>query len=352
MYTVRSPEVFAMAIDVRALPCAILLSVAPCLVAASLPKSSPEEVGLSADRLKRVHALVERYIDKGEIAGAVSLVARRGRVAHFEAQGVMDLDTKKPMRTDVIFRLASMTKPVTSLAVMMLHEEGHFLLEDPVSKFLPEFKNPKVAIANTPNERQTAGYRLVPAEREITIRHLLTHSAGLASGSGGPTLALVKSLSRKPEDVLADHIRKLAELPLNFQPGAAWEYGPATDVLGRLVEVVSGQSLDAFFRERILGRLGMNDTWFYLPQDRIPRLATAYTKQGDALKKLTALGPANPAGRFFSGAGGLAGTAEDYFRLCQLLLNGGQLDGTRLVSRKTIEMMTANQIGRLPMWQD
>src|SRR5260221_2357978 len=274
MYTVRSPGEFEMNIDARAIRCAILLSVGTCLVAASLPKSSPEEVGLSADRLKRVHALVERYIDKGEVAGAVSLVARRGRVAHFEAQGVMDLDTKKPMRTDVIFRLASMTKPVTSLAVMMLHEEGHFLLEDPLSKVLPEFKQPKVAIANAPNERETAGYRLVPAEREITIRQLLTHTAGLASGSGGPTLALVKSISRKPEDVLADHIRKLAELPLNFQPGAAWEYGPATDVLGRLVEAVSGKSLDAFFRERILGRLGMNDTWFYRPQDRIPRLAT------------------------------------------------------------------------------
>jgi CubicO group peptidase (beta-lactamase class C family) len=235
---------------------------------------------------------------------------------------------------------------------MMLHEEGHFLLEDPVSKFLPEFKNPKVAIANAPHERSEGGYRLVPAEREITIRHLLTHTAGLASGSGGPTLAAVKQLTHKPEDLLADHVRRLAVLPLNFQPGAAWEYGPATDVLGRLVEVVSGQPLDAFFRERILGRLGMNDTWFYLPQDRIPRLATAYTKQGDTLKKLTAPGPANPSGRFFSGAGGLAGTAEDYFRFCQMLLNGGQLDGTRLVSRKTIEMMTANQIGRLPLWQD
>src|SRR5438876_7634521 len=146
------------------------------------------------------------------------------------------------------------------------------------------------SIANAPHERQEGGYRLVPAEREITIRHLLTHSAGLASGSGGPTLALSKQLSasRKPEDLLADRIRRLAALPLNFQPGAAWEYGPATDVLGRLVEVVSGQSLDAFVRERILGRLGMTDTWFYLPQDRIPRLATAYTKQADALKKLTA----------------------------------------------------------------
>ena len=341
-----------MNLDVRALCRAILLLAAPCLFAASLPKSNPEDVGLSADRLKRVHLLVQRYIEKGEIAGAVSLVARRGRVAHLEAQGVMDLETKKPMRPDMIFRLASMTKPVTSLAVMMLHEEGRFLLEDPVSKFLPEFKNPKVAIANAPHERSEGGYRLVPADREITIRHLLTHTAGLASGSGGPTLALVKQLTHKPEDLLADHIRRLAALPLNFQPGAAWEYGPATDVLGRLVEVVSGQSLDAFFRERILGRLGMSDTWFYLPQDRLPRLTTAYTRQGDTLKKLTAPGPANPDGRFFSGAGGLAGTAEDYFRFCQMLLNGGQLDGTRLVSRKTIEMMTANQIGRLPLWQD
>lgn len=333
---------------------AVLLLAAPCLFAASLPKSAPEEVGLSAERLKRVHALVQRYIDQGEIAGAVSLVARRGRIAHFESQGVMDLESKKPMKSDTIFRLASMTKPITSIAVMMLHEEGRFLLDDPISKFLPEFKNPKVAIANKPNERELEGYRLVPAEREITIRHLLTHSAGLASGSGGPTIDMAKKLtgSRKPDDLLADYIRRLAALPLNFQPGTAWEYGPATDVLGRLVEVVSGQPLDKFFRERILGRLGMNDTWFYLPADRLPRLASAYTKENGGLKKLTAPGPANPDGKYFSGAGGLAGTAEDYFRFCQMLLGNGQADGVRLVSRKTIEMMTANQIGRIPLWQD
>jgi CubicO group peptidase (beta-lactamase class C family) len=266
----------------------------------------------------------------------------------------MDLETRKPMPSDAIFRLASMTKPITSIAVMMLHEEGRFLLDDPVSKFLPEFKNPKVALPNAPNERADAGYRLVPADREITIRHLLTHTAGLASGSSGPTVAMLKALSsaRKPEDVLADYIHRLAELPLNFQPGTAWEYGPATDVLGRLVEVVSGQPLDQFLRQRILGPLSMNDTWFYLPQDRIPRLATAYTKQAGALKKLTAAGPADPNGRFFSGAGGLAGTAEDYYRFCQMLLNGGQFNGTRLVSRKTIEMMTTNNIGHLPLWQD
>lgn len=330
------------------------LLLVPCAFTASLPKSSPEEAGLSSDRLKRVHALVQRYIDQGEIAGAVSLVARRGHVAYFESQGVMDLDSKQPMQQDAIFRLASMTKPVTSLAVMMLHEEGRFLLEEPVSKWLPEFKNPKVAIANGPSERHEGGYRLVPADREITIRHLLTHTAGLASGTAGPTVGLLQKSNalNKPEDLLADRMHRLAELPLNFQPGAAWEYGPATDVLGRLVEVISGQPLDVFFRQHILDPLGMKDTWFYLSPDRIPRLATAYTKEGGKLKKQTALGPANPAGRYFSGAGGLAGTAEDYFRLCQMFLNGGQLGNTRLVSRKTVEMMTANQIGDFPLWQD
>ena len=333
---------------------AVLLLSVGFLFSATLPKSSPEEIGLSAERLQRVHAVLQRYIDQGEIAGAVSLVARRGRIAHFEAQGVMDLETRKPMRTDAIFRLASMTKPVTSLSVMMLHEEGRFLLDDPVSKFLPEFKNVKVAVANAPNERHEGGYRTVPAEREITIRHLLTHTAGLASGSGGPTLAASKTLAafRKPESQLSEYITHLAELPLNFQPGTAWEYGPATDVLGRLVEVVSGQPLDQFFRQRIFDKLAMNDTRFYLPDDRLPRLVTAYAKKGGKLEKLTAPNNESRNGRFFSGAGGLAGTAEDYFRFCQMLLNGGQFDGTRLVSRKTMEMMTANQIGHIPLWQD
>lgn len=326
----------------------ILLLIGSALFSATLPK----EAGLSPERLKRVTALVQRYIDKGEIAGAVSLVARRGRIAQFEAQGVMDLESRKPMSTNTIFRLASMTKPVTSLAVMMLHEDGRFLLDDPVSKFLPEFKSPKVAVANAANERHEGGSRLVPAEREITIRHLLTHTAGLASGTSGPTIDALKKIPRKPEETLDVYIHRLAELPLNFQPGTAWEYGPATDVLGRLVEVVSGQSLDQFFRQRILDPLAMKDTWFYLPSELTPRLATAYAKQGNILTKLTAPGPANPNGKFFSGAGGLAGTAEDYFRFCQMLLNGGQLDNTRLVSRKTIEMMTANNIAKLPLWQD
>jgi CubicO group peptidase (beta-lactamase class C family) len=335
---------------------AALLAALSLVPAATLPKSNPEEAGISRDRLRRVHDVLQGYIDRGEVAGTVALVARKGRVVHMEAQGLSDLETKKPMTTDAIFRLASMTKPITSIAVMMLHEEGRFLLDDPISKFLPEFKNPKVAVANAPNERADGGYRVVPAEREITVRHILTHSAGLASGTAGPTMDLVKNLAagrNREKDVLADYIGRLAALPLNFQPGTAWEYGPGTDVCGRLVEVVSGRTLDQFFRERILGQLGMDDTWFYLPDAKLARLTTAY-KKGDrgALEKLPAPGPASRVSRYYSGGGGLAGTAEDYFRFAQMLLNGGQLDGKRLVSRKTIEMMTTSNIGRIPLWQE
>ncbi|MFN7921887.1 MAG: serine hydrolase domain-containing protein [Bryobacteraceae bacterium] len=330
------------------------LILASALAAATLPKSNPEDVGISSGRLQRVHAMLQRYIDSGEIAGSVALIARKGRIAHFEAQGVMDLESKKPMRTGTIFRLASMTKPVTSIATMMLLEEGKFLLDDPISKFLPEFKNPKVAVANAPNQRFDDGFRTVPAEREITIRHLLTHTAGLASGSGGPTLAMSKRLAQfsKPENTMAEYTAELAKMPLNFQPGTAWEYGPATNVLGRLVEVISGQPLDQFFEQRIFRPLGMTDTAFYLSDDRLPRLASAYKKSSAGLEKLTAPGPTARNGRYFAGAGGLAGTAEDYLRFCQMLLNGGQLDGYRLVSRKTTESMTTNHIGPLTLWDD
>ena len=336
-------------------PLLIVPLLLTALPGAVIPKAaSPEEAGLSAQRLRRVHDLLQRYIDKGEIAGSVALVARHGKLVHLEAQGVMDLATKEPMKTDSIFRLASMTKPITSIAVMMLHEEGHFLLDEPVSRFLPEFQSMKVAVPNAPNERAGAGYRLEPAARAISIRHLLTHTAGLPSGTAGPTVDAYKALAaaRKLNDTMADNVRRLAALPLNFHPGDHWEYGPATDVLGRLVEVISGKTLAEFFEQRILRPLGMKDTAFYLPDDRLPRLTAAYAKKDGKLEKLTAAGPAERNGRYFSGGGGLAGTAEDYVRFGQMLLNGGQLDGLRLVSRKTMEAMTANQIGELPLWQD
>lgn len=332
----------------------IVAVLAAQLVAAKLPSAKPEEVGISSERLKRVHDAMQRYIDSGEVAGTVTLVARKGRVVLLEAQGVSDIATRQPMRTDHIFRLASMTKPITSIAAMMLHEESRFLLHDPLSKFLPEFASVQVALANKPNERFADGYHLVPADRPITIQHILTHTAGLASGSGGATMDLSKKLGaqRKSTDVLADYIARLAKLPLNFQPGTAWEYGPGTDVVGRLVEVVSGMTLDQFFRKRILDPLGMADTQFYLPDNQIARLTTAYQKKDGKLEALTAPGPAARNGRYYSGGGGLAGSIEDYYRFTQMLLNGGQLNGTRLVGRKTMDLMTANHIGRLPMWQD
>lgn len=321
--------------------------------AAPLPKAAPAQVGVSAERLGRVRALVQRYIDRGEIAGAVSMVARHGKVIHFEAQGVSDLETKAPLRTDAIFQLASMTKPFTSLAVMMLHEEGRFLLDDPISKFLPEFKDMKVAVANAPNERAAGAFRLEPAARPITIRHLLTHTSGIVYGTSGPVANVAKQANalRKPNDVLADYTKRLAALPLNFNPGDRWEYGLSVNVLGRLVEVVSGQSLDEFFRRHIFEPLGMRDTFSYLPDDRIARFVSPYKPKdgGAGLEKRTELGPASRTRQLFTGGGGLAGTAEDYMRFCQMLIAGGQLDGTRLVSRKTIEAMTANQIGPLTL---
>lgn len=329
-------------------------ALALLIPAATIPSGRPEDAGLSAERLRRVHDVMKRYIDSGEVAGTVTLVARKGRVVHLEAQGYSDLAARTPMRTDHIFRLASMTKPVTSVAAMILLEEGRYQLHDPLSKFLPEFKEMKVAVANRPHERLAPGYRLVPAERDITIEHVLTHTAGLATETSGPLADLVRQLKteQKPDDVLADRIRRLAKLPLSFQPGTAWEYGAGTDVVGRLVEVVSGQTLDAFFRSRILDPLGMSDTHFYLPGSHLPRLASAYEKKDGKLVKLTAEGPAQRNGRYFSGGGGLAGSIEDYYRFSQMLLSGGRLDAARIVSRKTVELMTRNHIGNLPMWED
>ncbi|MBI3473594.1 MAG: beta-lactamase family protein, partial [Candidatus Solibacter usitatus] len=192
--------------------------------AGSLPAGKPEEVGLSSQRLARIRPAIQRYLDRNEIAGAVTLVARRGRIAHLETHGVIDLESKRPVEPDTLFRIASMTKPITSVAVMMLYEEGRFQLLDPVSKFIPEFKNPRVAVVSQPHELTEAAFRTVPAEREITIRDLLAHTAGLANNYNGPTIELYKKLAleRKPEDSIGDAMKRLAKLPLNFQPGTAW----------------------------------------------------------------------------------------------------------------------------------
>ncbi len=321
------------------------LSALP-LVAASIPSAKPEEVGLSSERLGRVHEAVQRHIDAQNICGAVTIVARRGRIAHFEAHGVMDLESKKPMAKDAVFRLASMTKPITSVAVMMLVEEGKIRLNDPVSRFIPEFKSLKVAM---PVETATPGrgseIYVIPASREITIQDLLTHTSGVVSGGLGARQAS-KLAPKNPNDTLADYIPRLAAVPLDFQPGSQWSYsgtaGP--DILGRIVELVSGTTYDVYLRQRIFDPLGMKDTFFYPAEDRKPRLVTLYQRTAEGLSKSQ-----NQDGfstkTYFSGGAGLMSTPEDYLQFAQMLANGGELNGKRLLSPRTVELMAANHVG-------
>ena len=332
---------------------AVLVACTP-LLAAPPALSRPDAAGMSAERLERLNAAMRGYIDRGQVAGTVTLVARRGKVVHLEAQGAVDVESKAPMRADTIFRLASMTKPITSVAVMMLAEEGRLQLTDPVSKFIPEFKNPKVVVMNFPGSSRS-GSRLVPADREITIQDLLTHTAGLVTN----TSVLLQhewddfQQGGSPGEDIGAYTRRLAKVPLHFQPGTAWEYGPATNVLGYLVEVVSGERFDRFLERRIFRPLDMPDTFFYVPDDKLPRLATLHVASATARVKV-ARGPAETRGSqvFFAGAGGLFSTAGDYWRFCQMLVNHGTFNGTRLLSRKSIERMTANHIGNLPIWPD
>jgi CubicO group peptidase (beta-lactamase class C family) len=313
------------------------------LSAASIQEIKPEDVGLSRDRLLRIHDAIQRHIDAHQIAGAVTLVAKKGRIAHFEAHGAMDLDAKKPMAKDSIFRIFSMSKPIAGTAILMLLEEGKVRLNDPVSKFIPEFNGMKVAVAlDRPANAPAAPIQFytMPATREITVQDLLTHVSGLASG--GPSAAEMPRIARKPTDALADYIPRLGTTPLDFQPGSRWRYSPGAgfDTLGRIVEVASGQPFDQFLRQRIFEPLGMKNTFFYPPQDRLPRVATAYHRAADALQKVE-----NPnflvSTTYFSGAGGLLSDAEDYAQFAEMLLEGGQLRGKRLLSPKTVELMAS-----------
>lgn len=327
--------------------------------ARGLPAGKPEEVGMSSERLGRIRVAMQRYVDRGLVPGVVTLVARRGRLVHFEAIGYRDVEAKAPMTTDTIFRLASMTKPIASVALMMLYEEGHFLLSDPISKFLPEFTNMKVAQAAPADERSGAPYKLVPATRPITFKHVLTHTAGFPNTYRGITREEYSRVypRKNPNETIADAVKRLAAMPLNFNPGEAWEYGPATDVVGRLVEVISGMKFDEYLRKEIFEPLKMNDTYFYLPAAKVKRFAATYEPDKNNGNKIKLAEAPNAESRYvkephnyFSGAGGLAGTATDYVRFQQMMLNGGELDGVRILGRKTVELMTTNHIGDLPVW--
>ena len=279
-----------------------------------------------------------RHVAARDISGAVTIVARRGRVVHFEAHGLMDLEAKKPMTKDALFRLASSSKPITAAAILMLMEDGKLKLTDPVAKYIPEFKNSKVALetvrgAVPMSDQPPAGgdrYYVVPANHDITIIDLLTHTSGLATG--GITNEDFQSLlkTRKPADTLADFIPRLGALPLDFQPGAAWRYSGQAgfDTLGRIVEIASGSTFDQFLRHRLFDPLAMTNTWFNVPEKDVARVANIYRKTPNGLEKGAQLAIGTQA--YFSGAGGLTCTAEDYLQFAQMLANGGQLNGQRI----------------------
>ena len=306
-----------------------------------LPTALPEEIGLSSTRLERLGSVLRGEVDCGRVPGAVALISRRGRVGYFESFGQRDAAAGAPMAKDTIFRIYSMTKPITSVAVMMLWEQGRFLLSDAIAKYLPEFSAPQVAV------ERGAEIERVAAARAITIQDLLRHTSGLTyefRGSGPVHKMYMGAKVDRRAQTSAEHSATLGSLPLLHQPGTRWEYSRSTDVLGRLVEVLSGVPLSVFFERHILAPLGMVDTAFHVPPQHHSRLAQAFAADPDSGGAIRLLEVRDPPG-FESGGGGLVSTASDYARFLQMLLNGGTLDGCRTLSRKTIEFMTADHLG-------
>ena len=329
----------------RRLSAVLLFCSAALSQAAALPESSPEEVGLSSSRLGRLDAAMQKAVDSGELPGAVVFIARDGQLVYAKSFGWQDRAKKIPMRNDSIFRLYSMTKPVVSVAAMMLVEEGRLGLQEPVSKYIPEFKDMKVGIESKDAEGKPT-LTLVDARRQITVQDLLRHTSGLTYGVLGAPNAIKKMYNDaeifSQKWVLADFVKALAKLPLQAQPGTTWEYSHSTDVLGRVVEVVSGQTLDVFLAKRIFEPLKMVDTAFQLPAEKQNRLAQpmpdVYTGKTPELIDFS-----KPQ-TFFAGGHGLVSTAGDYLRFAQMLAHGGELEGVRILGPRTLQYMTADHV--------
>jgi CubicO group peptidase (beta-lactamase class C family) len=332
----------------------LIAIVAPALLvllpgaagAGELPSAPPGEVGLSAEKLAKLTPALERLVEDGKIPGGVVLVARRGKVAYAEAFGFRELSSREPMAEDAIFAIASMTKPITCVATMILVEQGRLGLDDPVAKYLPELKD--VRVLGDPEDDDGDEVATVPTLRPITVRHLLAHASGFSYGgalSGDARLARSYDRAGAQRDdmkTIAEQVERLGKVALVHQPGDGWTYGLSHDVLGHLVEVVSCQRFDRFLQARIFDPLDMRDTSFFVPESKRGRLATIYRAEGD---KLVALPKRYGSETFFSGGGGLFSTARDYARFAQMLLNGGELDGRRILKPETIREMTTNQIG-------
>lgn len=332
----------------------VLAMTSPMALAQGLAPAAPERAGMSAERLQRLTTTLDSYVQQQQLAGSVALVARKGRIVYHRAFGQRDREAGDAMRTDSIFRIASQSKGVIAVATMMLVEEGRLLLTDPLGRYIPEFSETTVAVP-----RQGGGYDVVKAKRAITIRDLLMHTSGIGYGQGVAADAWQKAgiqnyyFSDRDEPIGVT-VARMASLPMDAHPGEQWVYGYSFDILGALIEKVSGQPLDRFLQERLFGPLGMDDTSFYLPPEKRNRLTAVYGR--DAEGRIFRAPESGPAGqgafvdgprRAFSGGAGLLSTASDYARFLQMLLNGGTLDGKRYLSRKTVELMTTDHLSPL-----
>lgn len=324
------------------------------LFAQDLMKVEPEDVGISSERLKNLTTVFQDYVDDGQLSGAVILVAREGRIAYLKAFGESDVENKVPMQENSIFRIASQTKAIVSVGIMMLQEEGKLLITDPVGKYIPAFYETTVAVPT-----DNGAYDIVKANRPITIHDLLTHTSGISYGEGIARDMWQKSniqgwyFANRNEPILAT-VSRMADLPFESQPGEQWVYGYNTDILGAVIEVASGQPLDVFLKTRILDPLGMKDTHFYLPESERNRLTVVYSSTGNGIKRAPDPGKMIGQGAYvdgprmsFSGGAGLLSTAMDYARFLQMMLNRGELDGVRILSPKTVELMTVNHLGNV-----
>jgi CubicO group peptidase (beta-lactamase class C family) len=310
--------------------------------------AAPEDVGMSSSRLRNVSRLVQRYIDERKLAGAISVVARRGKLVHLETYGNMDDERQKPMRSDTIFRFYSMTKPIASVGLMMLYEEGRFQLEDPASKFMPELQDVQVFTGGTADIPEARA-----ASRQMSVRDLLMHTSGLTGrDAASPVGELYRRAGFRGADSdfnLAEMVRRLGRIPLQVDPGSQWIYGISTDLVGYLCEVISGLPFDRYLEERILGPLGMVDTSFSVPGSKVERFAANYGPDAGGSKQYRLVddpstSPYSRPRTYFSGSGGIVSTAADYYRFCSMLLNGGELDGVRILGPRTLQLMTMNHL--------
>jgi CubicO group peptidase (beta-lactamase class C family) len=328
-----------------------IFAIATQAAGQELPKAKPESVGMSSQRLELLSETLDAYARDNRIAGGVAMVVRRGNVAYLHSYGKRDLEANSPMAEDAIFRIASQSKALTSVAIMILQEDGKLLLSDPVSKYIPEFANSTVAVP-----KDGGGYEIVKAKRQITIRDLLTHTAGISYGSGPAkdrwdAAKITGWYFADRDEEISETVKRLAALPMDAHPGERWIYGFSTDILGVVVEKASGKTLDIFLSERITKPLDMKDTSFYLPADKAARFAAVYSIKDGKLERAPDPGVGVGQGAYlngprksFSGGAGLLSTARDYARFLQMMVNGGKLNGKRILSRKSVELMTVDHL--------